>query len=128
MAITDYAEHDGVALAQLVRKGEVTPAELVEEAITRIERRNGALNAVVFKAYDEARKTAKGTLPDGPFRGVPFLIKDLGVAVAGWPQSRGSKFSAGLVDEADSGLIARYRGSGAVFVGKTNTPEYGITG
>ncbi|MDO8322286.1 MAG: amidase family protein, partial [Phenylobacterium sp.] len=90
MPITDYSEHDGVALGQMVAKGEVTPLELVDAAIERIERHNGALNAVVHTAYDEARERAKGPLPDGPFRGVPFLIKDLGMPVAGWPRTSGS--------------------------------------
>lgn len=124
----EYEACDGVALAQLVRTGAVTPAELVEAAIERIERHNGKLNAVVYRAYDEARRTAAADLPDGPFRGVPFLIKDLGPRVAGWPNSYGSRFARDLVDEADSGLTARYRASGVVFLGKTNAPEFGITG
>jgi amidase len=124
----DYARHDGVGLAELVAKKQVAPAELVEAAIARIERHNGALNAVVYKAYDEARAAAKGELPDGPFRGVPFLIKDLGMPVAGWPRTSGSRFTRDLVDEADSFLAGRYRASGVVMLGKTNTPEFGITG
>lgn len=128
MSLPDYAEHDGVGLAALVAEGEVSPAELVEAAIERIERHNGALNAVVHKAYDEARRVAAGALPDGPFRGVPFLIKDLGMMVAGWPRSSGSRFAANIVDTADSGLVGRYRAAGVVLLGKTNTPEYGITG
>ncbi|HEY2483307.1 MAG TPA: amidase, partial [Caulobacteraceae bacterium] len=128
MNIAEYADHDGVGLAQLVARGEVSPSELVEAAIERIERHNGALNAVVYKAYDEAKAAAKNDLPAGPFRGVPFLIKDLGMAVAGWPRSCGSRFTRDFVDEADGSLVARYRASGAVFLGKTNTPEFGITG
>ena len=86
----DYSDYDGLGLAELVRKGEVTPAELVEAAIERIERHNPALNAVVYKAYDDAREWAAGDLPDGPFKGVPFLIKDLGAQVKGWPRTSGS--------------------------------------
>src|ERR1700690_990048 len=114
MSLPEYSEYDGVGLAELVRKGEVSPAELVEAAIERIERHNGVLNAVVPKAYDEARATAAGNPPDGPFKGVPFLIKDLGISVAGWPKSHGSRFARGVVDPEDSGLVRRYRGSGAV--------------
>jgi amidase len=128
MAFKEYAEFDGLGLADLVKTGEVSPPELVEAAIERIERHNGALNAVVHKAYDEARRTAASDLPAGPFRGVPFLIKDLGMSVAGWPRTSGSRFVAHVVDEADGGLTARYRDSGVVLLGKTNTPEYGITG
>jgi amidase len=128
MGFAEYAEYDGLGLADLAARGEVSPAELVEAAIERIERHNGALNAVVHKAYGEARAAARSELPAGPFRGVPFLIKDLGVTVAGWPQTRGSRFTRDMADAEDSGLVRRYRATGAVFVGKTNTPEYGITG
>lgn len=128
MGFANYAEYDGLGLAELVRKGEVTPAELVEAAIERIERHNGVLNAVVHKAYDEARKTAAGDLPEGPFRGVPFLIKDLGAKVTGWPRSSGSNYAQVASDAEDSELIARYRAAGVVLVGKTNTPEFGIPG
>ncbi|MEE8535987.1 MAG: amidase family protein, partial [Kiloniellales bacterium] len=78
MAFKEYAQYDGLGLAALVKKKQVSPAELVEAAIERIEAHNGKLNAVVHKAYDEARRTAAAALPDGPFKGVPFLIKDLG--------------------------------------------------
>lgn len=124
----DYSSYDGVGLAELVRKGQVSPAELTEAAIARIERHNPTLNAVVFKGYDDARNQAAGGLPDGPFKGVPFLIKDLAMPVAGWPRSSGSRYTRGFVDAQDGGLTARYRASGAVLLGKTNTPEYGITG
>ncbi len=124
----DYSSYDGVGLAELVAKGKVSPAELTEAAIARIERHNPTLNAVVFKGYDDARKQAAGNLPDGPFKGVPFLIKDLAMPVAGWPRSSGSRYTRGFVDAQDGGLTARYRASGAVLLGKTNTPEYGITG
>jgi amidase len=128
MAFTEYASYDGLGLAGLVRKGDVTPLELLDEAIARIERHNPALNAVVFKAYDEARAVAKGKLPDGPFKGVPFLIKDINVGVAGWPMTNGSALLAGYVSEADSVLTKLYRSSGMVLTGKTNLPEFGIPG
>ena len=128
MSFAEYANFDGLGLAELVRKGDLSPAELTEAAIAAIERHNGALNAVVYKAYDEARAVAAGALPDGPFKGVPFLIKDLGVRVAGWPKTQGSRFTHDLTDARDSSLVTRYRASGAVLLGKTNTPEYGITG
>jgi amidase len=128
MTIADYSAYDGLGLAEMVAKKEVTPLELVEAAIERIERHNPTLNAVVFKGYDDARARAAGKLPDGPFKGVPFLIKDLGMPVAGWPRSSGSKFARGVVDDADGGLTRRYREAGVVPVGKSNTPEYGITG
>src|SRR5579859_8268155 len=128
MEMPDYSDYDGLGLAELVAKRAVTPLELVEAAIERIERHNPVLNAVVYKGYDDARAWARGDLPDGPFKGVPFLIKDLPLPVAGWPRSFGSRFAKGLIDDEDCGLTRRYRASGVVLVGKTNTPEYGITG
>ena len=128
MSMDDYSNYDGLGLADLVARKEVSPAELVEAAIERVERHNPSLNAVVYKGYEDARKAALGPLPDGPFKGVPFLIKDLGMPVAGWPRSSGSRFAQHMVDQADGGLTRRYREAGVIPLGKTNTPEYGITG
>ena len=128
MSMEDYCDYDGLGLADLVARKEVSPAELVEAAIERVERHNPSLNAVVYKGYEDARKAALGPLPDGPFKGVPFLIKDLGMPVAGWPRSSGSRFAQHMVDQADGGLTRRYREAGVIPLGKTNTPEYGITG
>ena len=128
MSFKEYAAYDGLGLAELVRNRDVTPAELVDAALERIERHNGTLNAVVHKAYDEARGAAAGALPDGPFEGVPFLIKDLGVRVKGWPRTSASRFAQIDADAEDSELIKRYRAAGTVLVGKTNTPEFGIPG
>src|ERR1700743_904905 len=102
MAFAEYEQYDGLGLAHLVRRGEVSALELVDECIARIERHNPKLNAVVYKAYDEARATAKGKLPDGPFKGVPFLIKDIGVAVEGWPMTSGSAYLRNYVSSEDS--------------------------
>ena len=128
MALDHYADFDGLGLADLVRRGQVTPAELTDAAIARIERHNGVLNAVVHKAYDEARAVAAAPLSDAPFVGVPFLIKDLGAQVRGWPRSSGSNYAQVAADDTDSELIRRYRASGVVLLGKTNTPEFGIPG
>lgn len=124
----DYANYDGLGLAELVRKRDVTPSELLEAAIERTERSNPKLNAIVYKAYDEARATAAAALPDGPFKGVPFLIKDLGVRVKNWPRTSASRFAQVDADAEDSELTKRYRASGVVLFGKTNTPEFGIPG
>jgi amidase len=121
----DFARFDGLGLAELARRGEVAPIELVEEAIARIEALNPALNAVVLKLYDSARAAARGTL-SGPFAGVPFLIKDLAVTVAGTPTSEGNRRLSQIVREADNELVARYRRAGLIFVGKTNVPEFGL--
>ncbi|MET0271355.1 MAG: amidase, partial [Phenylobacterium sp.] len=124
----DYSDYDGLGLAELVAKKKVAPSELVEAAIDRIERHNPALNAVVYKGYDDARKWAAGDLPDGPFKGVPFLIKDLGAQVKGWPRTSGSNFAQVAADTDDSELVKRYRAAGVVMLGKSNTPEFGIPG
>lgn len=124
----DYANYDGLGLAELVRKRDVTPGELLDAAIERAERSNPKLNAIVYKAYDEARATAVSALPDGPFKGVPFLIKDLGVRVKNWPRTSASRFAQVDADSEDSELTKRYRATGVVLFGKTNTPEFGIPG
>lgn len=123
----DYLRYDGMGLAELVRRGHVRSAELVEEAIARIERHNPVLNAVIHPMFDRARGAAAGDLPDGPFGGVPFLIKDLVALVAGEPMRAGSRFLEGHVADHDTELWARYRRAGLIALGKTNTPEFGLT-
>lgn len=122
----ELALRDATAQAEMVRKKEVKPIELVDAAIERIERINPQLNAVVTPMFDEARTSAKGELPDGPFTGVPFLLKDLIAAYAGVPMTSGSAFLGDFVPDHDSELVARYKRAGLIVVGKTNTPEYGI--
>lgn len=123
-----YAAHDALALAELVRIGEVTPAELVEAAITRMDAVNDTLNAVVHRMDDTARDVAAGELPDGPFRGVPFLVKDMDGHLADEPCTFSSRSLHDWVPDHDSELFARYRRAGVVFLGKTNCPEFGIFG
>ncbi|MCA6330751.1 MAG: amidase, partial [Phenylobacterium sp.] len=103
MTPEEYAALDGLGLAEAIRKGRTTPLEAVDAAIAIIERRNPVLNAVVHTAFEEARRQALGDLPDGPFRGVPFLIKDLAMPVAGWPRTSGSRFARHIVDRQDGG-------------------------
>ena len=126
MSFPEYANYDAVGLAQLVRRGEVTPRDLVTAAIERIEAHNPALNAVVHRMYDGALKLADGDLPDGPFRGVPFLLKDLLAAYAGEPMTSGSRLFRGWIAPADTEIVRRYRRAGLIVVGKTNTPEFGL--
>jgi amidase len=126
--MSDLAFTDATAQAELVRSGEASPAELVEAAITRVEKINGELNAVIHERFDKARAEAAGTLPDGPFKGVPIVIKDLDGSSAGDPMHMGSQSlkSAGFTSTADSYLIAKLKAAGFVIVGKTNTPELGL--
>jgi amidase len=123
----EYASYDALGLAELVRKSEVTPLELLETAIKQVEAQNPALNAVVNRMYDLARKSIADGLPDGPLKGVPFLLKDLGVFYPGVATSFGSNFLADFVPDFESSLVRRYRQAGLVIFGKTNTPEFGLT-
>lgn len=117
---------DATAQAELVRRKEVTPAELVEAAIDCIERLNPQLNAVIATLYEDARGAAGNELPAGPFTGVPFLLKDLQAAYRGAPMTCGSKYLHGFKPDHDNALVQRYKRAGLVIVGKTNTPELGI--
>ncbi|HEY5046823.1 MAG TPA: amidase family protein [Rhizomicrobium sp.] len=126
MAFAEYAHYDGLGLAELVRKKQVTPGELVDEAISRAEALNPALNFVVFKDYERARETAKTTLPDGAFTGVPFFLKDIFAFAQGMPTRQAAHFIPPLPWPHDSLLTARFRQAGLVLLGKTNVPEFGL--
>ncbi len=125
-AFSEYGKHDGLGLAELVRRKEVKPGELVQEAISRIERLNPQLNAVIHKMYDLASKAAQEDLPDGPFNGVPFLLKDLMADYAGVPSRKGSRFFNDYVPDHDSEMVRRFKAAGVIVLGKTNTPEFGL--
>jgi len=119
---------DATAQAELVRSGDASPRELVEAAIERIESVDPKINSVIHRRFDRAVAESAADLPDGPFRGVPFVIKDLFAPTAGDPMHNGMRAlkDAGYVAPADSWLTARYRAAGFVFVGRTNTPELGL--
>ncbi len=119
---------DACALAALVRDGTASPAELVDDAIGRIEKLNPELNAVIRTRFDEARREAAAVLPDGPFRGVPIVLKDLVCAMAGEEIHEGMAVvkKARYVAGRDQELARRLRAAGMVVVGRTNTPELGI--
>jgi amidase len=126
----ELARLDATAQAELVRRGEVTPLELVEAALARIERTNPQLNAVIHRLDAKARAAAASPeLPDGPFRGVPFLVKDAVCHTAGDPYHLGMRFlkERGHVASSDTELARRLRAAGFVFVGKTNTPELAMS-
>jgi amidase len=119
---------DATDQAALVAKGEVTPSELLEAAIERIERSNPSCNAAVIEWFDHARSVAADpNLPDGPFRGVPFLLKDLYTSFAGQTLSNGNVAlkNAEKIDTADTTLVTRFKAAGLVIAGRTNTPEMG---
>jgi amidase len=118
---------DATAQADLVRRGEVSPIELVDAAIARIEALNPRLDAVIWDRFDLARDEARGELPDGPFRGVPILLKDLGCTVAGEPTAFGIGPLKGVRWPVDSYLAQQFRAAGFVALGRTNVPEMGTT-
>lgn len=125
---TDYDSYDAIGMADLVRRKEIYAADLCEKAINRIEERNPLINAVVTKMYDQARKSIDDNLPDGPFKGVPFLLKDLGQPYAGVPMTKGCRGYQNYIPEQDSELVRRFKNAGLVILGKTNTPEFGLLG
>lgn len=125
----DLSRLDATAQAELVRTGQASPVELVEAAIARIESVDPLLNAVIHERFDAARAEATGPLPDGPFRGVPFLLKDLHAFSVGDPHHGGAAFlkHAGWTADRDDRVTQRLRAAGLVIVGRTNTPEFGTT-
>ena len=125
--LEDYETHDALGLAELVARGELTPGELLDTAIDRVEKRNPDLNALVIPLYREARAALDSDLPDGPFRGVPFLLKDLHLLLQGTRTTSGSRLFEDYVADHDSELVARYKRAGLVIFGKTASPELGLT-
>ncbi len=127
MAKTDeFASLDATALAGLVRQKQVKAIELVEAAIERVERLNPTLNAVVTPMFEQAREAAAGKLTEGPFSGVPFLLKDLGALYAGVRMTMGTAFLRHFVPDHENELVTRLKRAGVIVIGKTNTPELGI--
>ena len=120
-----FALLDATAQADLVRRGEASPTELVEAAIARIEAVNGPINAVVHKLYDQARARAAAPVGDGPLAGVPFLIKDL-LPVAGVPNTSGCRALEGVIGQVSPPYSQAFDDAGLILVGLTNTPEFGL--
>jgi amidase len=120
---------DATAQAELVQTGAVSAGELVDAAIERIERVDGRINAVIHPRFDKARAEAAGPLPDGPFRGVPLVLKDLSLYSEGDPYHAGTRLLRALdyVADHDSYLTQKFRAAGFVAVGRTNVPELGTT-
>jgi amidase len=125
--VIDTTWLDATAQADLVRSGDLTPKDLVEAAIARIEELNPQLDAVLRTRFDQARTEAAGELPDGPFRGVPMLLKDLGCMVAGEATAFGLGPLRDLPWPVTSYLAEQFRAAGFVQLGRTNVPELGTT-
>src|ERR1019366_8650013 len=127
MTFDEYRKHDAVALAELVKKKEVTPSELLDIAIKRAEEVNPKINSVVTRFYDLAKEQLKQVDATAPFAGVPYLIKDLGPQLKGTQYTCGSRILKGNVSTENSDVTDRMLKAGLVIFGKTNTPEFGLT-
>ena len=129
--MVDLGAYDAIGLGELIRRRKVSPAELLEDTIRRIEAVNPKLNAVICPLWDRARaeagkRTEKGAAPGERFPGVPFLLKDLTTDMKGSPFADGSRFVHGHISAVDSELVKRFRASGLVVAGRTNTSEFGV--
>ena len=120
--------HDALGLAQLVHTGQLSPGELLDMAITRAEATNPRFNFIAHKLYDYGRQSIAAGLPDGPFRGVPWLLKDLHTHIEGQRTGQGSRSYNDFIAPYTSELVKRYQAAGLVIFGKTTTPEFGLTG
>ncbi|HWV97245.1 MAG TPA: amidase [Xanthobacteraceae bacterium] len=125
MAFKEFGNHDAVGLAELVRSKQVSPAELLDEAVARTAKVDPTINAVVVKHEDYARKQIENGLPSGPFTGVPFLLKDLEI-LAGTRTTFGASVFKDNVADHDGTVAARFKAAGLVVFGKTSSPEFGL--
>jgi amidase/6-aminohexanoate-cyclic-dimer hydrolase len=122
----EYSKYDAIDLAELVRNKQVSSNELIEEAIRLTEALNPTLNAVVTNSYEYARKEIKSGLPNGPFTGVPFLLKEFEL-FSGFPLTHSCKYFEDNIADHDSEVVKHYKKGGLVIFGKTNTPEFSLS-
>jgi amidase len=127
MTFEEYRRYDALGLAELVRKKEVTASELVQIAITRAESVNPAINAIVHPLYEMAAEMAQQAPAASLFAGQPFVLKDLALEITGTPRSSGCQGYRNYISPHDSTLVERFRQAGLAFLGKSNTPEFGLT-
>jgi amidase len=125
MAFREYGSYDGIGLADLVRTKQVSAGELLDEAITRTAKVDPRINAVVVKHYDYARRQIDRGLPDGPFTGVPFLLKDLEMLAGTQTTSGCSVYNDNIADHSGT-LAQRFLNAGVAIFGKSSTPEFGL--
>jgi amidase/6-aminohexanoate-cyclic-dimer hydrolase len=121
-----YLEQDATGMAALVSKGEVSPDQLLDIALERAAALNPQLNAIVHLREPVAREAIRRGLPQGPFRGVPFLMKDLGAAAIDFPTNNGSKLTQGMEWKHNSEIFLRMQATGLVTFGRTTSPEFGV--
>src|SRR3984893_13967403 len=127
MRFEEYRKHDAVALAGLIAKRQVSAKEVLETAIARAEQVNPAINAIVHKQYEQARQTVAVGLPEGPLKGVPYLIKDLGFFETGEPATFGSSLFKDFVADHETTYVTRCKRAGLVFMGRSASPEFGLS-
>ncbi len=125
-SLDDYEAYDATGLAALVAAGDVTPGELLEAARSRVLALNPKLNAIAVQSWEAAAKAIEDGLPDGPFKGVPFLLKDLGAEAIGYPSHKGSNLFRDTTFTYDSELVRRLKRTGLVIFGRTTSPELGV--
>src|SRR6266481_4959552 len=123
----EYQEYDALGLAQLIASKQITPLELLNAVRARAEVVNSKLNALCQQFFDKAEAQIKEGLPNGAFRGVPFVLKDLGHQIAGTPTTYASRLFRDSVYESDSTLVTRHKQAGLVIFGKSTTPEMGVS-
>ena len=126
MRFEEYRKHDAISLAGLIAKRQVSAKEVLETAIARAEQVNPAINAIVHKQYEQARKAVAAGLPEGPLKGVPYLIKDLGFFETGEPATFGSSLFKDFVADHDTAYVTRCKKAGLVFMGRSSSPEFGL--
>ena len=126
MRFEEYRRHDAISLAALIAKREVSAEEVLETAIARAEQVNPAINAIVHKQYEQARKAVAAELPEGPLKGVPYLIKDLGFFETGEPATFGSSLFKDFVADHQTAYVTRCKKAGLVFMGRSSSPEFGL--
>src|SRR5690349_18632028 len=127
MNLTEYASYDGLGLAELVRAGQVSAAELGQLILSAVALVNPRINAVLETYPERVAALARGGQPDGAFAGVPFLLKDIGAGEAGKPQELGSRLARGRVAGSDSFLTEQFRAAGLNILGRTATPEFALS-
>ena len=126
MNLPDYTRLDGIALAESVRKREVTSKELAHYCLEAVQKVNPRINAVIEIYLDRIEGLDEHTIPSGPFVGVPFLMKDIGAHEGGRHQESGSRLMKGFVADSDSSLTERFKKAGLNLLGRTTTPEFAL--
>src|ERR1700741_866161 len=126
MRFEEYRKHDAVSLARLIAKRQVSAKEVLEAATARAEQVNPAINAIVHKQYDQARRAISAGLPEGPLKGVPYLIKDLGFFETGEPATFGSRLFKDFIADHETAYVTLCKKDGLVFIGRSSSPEFGL--